>query len=56
MRQGTAEAGVQEMDVVAVSDLNGRIRILSDEKVHLIVEGVMGIESDAVPPVYLRFF
>jgi hypothetical protein len=34
--------------------LDGRIRILSGEQVDLIVEGVIGIESDAVPPVYLR--
>jgi hypothetical protein len=34
--------------------LDGRLRILSGEQVDLIVEGVIGIESDAVPPVYLR--
>ncbi len=34
--------------------VDGRIRILSGEQVDLIVEGVIGIESDAVPPVYLR--
>ena len=36
------------------SFIDGRIRILSGEQVDLIVEGVIGIESDAVPPVYLR--
>ena len=36
------------------SFIDGRIRILSGEQVNLIVEGVIGIESDAVPPVYLR--
>jgi hypothetical protein len=30
-----------------------RWRILAGEQVDLIVEGVLGIESDAVPPVYL---
>jgi hypothetical protein len=34
--------------------IDGRIRILRGEQVDLIVEGVIGIESDAVPPVYLR--
>jgi len=33
--------------------VNGRLRILSGEQVDLIVEGIIGIESDAVPPVYL---
>jgi len=33
--------------------IDGRLRILSGEQVDLIVEGVLGIESDAVPPVYL---
>jgi hypothetical protein len=33
--------------------VDGRLRILSGEQVDLIVEGVLGIESDAVPPVYL---
>jgi len=37
-----------------VGFIDGRIRILSGEQVDLIVEGVIGIESDAVPPVYLR--
>ena len=36
------------------SFIDGCIRILSGEQVDLIVEGVIGIESDAVPPVYLR--
>lgn len=36
------------------SFIDGRIRILSGEQVDLIVEGIIGIESDAVPPVYLR--
>jgi hypothetical protein len=35
------------------SFVDGRIRILSGEQVDLIVEGIIGIESDAVPPVYL---
>jgi hypothetical protein len=34
--------------------IDGRLRILSGGQVDLIVEGVIGIESDAVPPVYLR--
>lgn len=34
--------------------IDGRIRILSGEQVDLIVEGIIAIESDAVPPVYLR--
>jgi hypothetical protein len=34
--------------------IDGRLRILSGEQVDLIVEGVIGIESDAVPAVYLR--
>jgi hypothetical protein len=34
--------------------IDGRIRILSGQQVDLIVEGIIGIESDAVPPVYLR--
>ncbi len=33
--------------------VDGRLRILSGEQVDLIVEGILGIESDAVPPVYL---
>jgi len=33
--------------------VDGRLRILSGEQVDLIVEGIIGIESDAVPPVYL---
>jgi len=33
--------------------MDGRLRILSGEQVDLIVEGIIGIESDAVPPVYL---
>jgi hypothetical protein len=34
--------------------IDGRLRILSGEQVDLIVEGIIGIESDAVPAVYLR--
>ncbi|MGB9619969.1 MAG: hypothetical protein ACPL7K_06130, partial [Armatimonadota bacterium] len=33
--------------------IDGRLRILSGEQVDLIVEGVIRIESDAVPAVYL---
>ena len=33
--------------------IDGRLRVLSGEQVDLIVEGILGIESDAVPPVYL---
>jgi hypothetical protein len=33
--------------------MDGRLRVLSGEQVDLIVEGILGIESDAVPPVYL---
>jgi hypothetical protein len=33
--------------------VDGRLRILSGEQVDLIVDGILGIESDAVPPVYL---
>jgi hypothetical protein len=33
--------------------VDGRLRILSGEQVDLIVEGIIGVESDAVPPVYL---
>jgi len=33
--------------------VDGRLRILSGEQVDLIVEGILGIESDVVPPVYL---
>jgi hypothetical protein len=33
--------------------VDSRLRILSGEQVDLIVEGILGIESDAVPPVYL---
>jgi len=33
--------------------VDGRLRILSGGQVDLIVDGIIGIESDAVPPVYL---
>jgi hypothetical protein len=33
--------------------MDGRLSILTGEQVDLIVEGIFGIESDAVPPVYL---